>query len=143
MKISDVKNAITMMQEYVRLTEIIARIQKGETIEILLGDDGLELGHIDGVNEGIINRITDARNIYRSKLQFSYNIPIEINDEPELPFPITSPTPITGPADQSWRLGANPVYDKPIPCVCTTGLEINGCKANCNVVSKYNAIKEP
>jgi hypothetical protein len=34
MKISDVKNAITMMQEYVRLTEIIARIQKGETIEI-------------------------------------------------------------------------------------------------------------
>jgi hypothetical protein len=127
------------------LTEIIARIQKGETIEIYLGDDGLELGHIDGVNEGIINRITDARNIYRSKLQFSYNIPIEINDEPELPFPITSPTPtdqVAGPADQSWRLGTDPIHDKPHHCVCTTILESNGCKSYCDAKVKYNAIKE-
>jgi len=84
MKLDAVKTAIGLMGEYVRLSEILENVRQGIKLEVYL-ESGDDIGHIEGMTEGIINRITDARNTIRSKLKYSFNIPVEV-DEPELPF---------------------------------------------------------
>lgn len=160
MKLEDIKKATELLKEYTRLSELIARVHKGDQLEVFVGGDGDEIGYVDGLYNAITDVLIHARIKTAHILKYSYNFPVEDENQPELPCvkkesPLTTtiytgitpkrefvvpftgaadndiPEPL-GPADQSWRLQSTPIMHQPRnpPCVCHPGK--SECAGECN-----------